>query len=183
MRRVSVIGSVGSGKTTFARALARKLDVPYVELDALHWGPGWTPAPDAIMRDRVAQAISGDAWVIEGNYWRKIGGLVWTRADTVIWLDPPWLLTFIRVLSRTIRRSLGRVELFGGNRETLREAFLSRESILFFAIRTAPGRRRIGEERLAQPEYGHLAVHRFRSQAASDRWLASLPPEAEQQTR
>lgn len=183
MRRVSVIGSVGSGKTTFARALARKLDVTYVELDALHWGPGWTPADDAAMRDRVAQAIAGDAWVIDGNYWRKIGGLVWTRADTVVWLDPPWLLTFFRVLTRTISRSLRRAELFSGNRETLREAFLSRESILLFAIRTAPGRRRIGEERLAQPEYAHLAVHRFRSQAAADRWLASLPPEVEQQTR
>ncbi|HEY8648945.1 MAG TPA: AAA family ATPase [Candidatus Limnocylindria bacterium] len=183
MRRVSVVGTVGSGKTTFARALARKLDVPYVELDALHWGPGWTPADDGLMRERVAQAIAGDAWVIDGNYWRKIGGLVWTRADTVVWLDPPWLLTFIRVLLRTIRRSLGRAELFGGNRETLREAFLSRKSILLFAIRTVPGRRRIGEERLAQPEYAHLAVHRFRSQAAADRWLASVPAASEPQPR
>lgn len=60
-------------------------------------GPGWTAGDDAVMRDRVAQVIAGDASVIDGNYWRKIGGLVWTRADTVVWLDPSWLLTFFRV--------------------------------------------------------------------------------------
>lgn len=181
MRRVSVIGSVGSGKSTFARALADKLGVPYVELDTLHWDPGWTAADDALMRGRVRRAIAGDAWVIDGNYWRKIGGLVWTRADTVIWLDPPWLLTFLRVLARTIRRASSHAELFNGNRETLREAFFSRESILLFAIRTARGRRRVGEERLARPEYAHLKRHHFRSQAAADRWLAAVPAELEPQ--
>src|SRR5207245_8783847 len=88
MRRVSVFGHVGTGKTTFARALAARLNVPYIELDALHWGPGWTPATAEVMRDRVREAIAGDAWVVDGSYLRKIGGLVWTRADTLVWLDP-----------------------------------------------------------------------------------------------
>ena len=39
MQRVSVIGVTGSGKTTLAAALAAKLQVPYIELDALHWEP------------------------------------------------------------------------------------------------------------------------------------------------
>jgi len=53
MRRVSVVGTVGSGKTTFARALARKLDVPYVELDELNWGPRWTQASAEELQVRV----------------------------------------------------------------------------------------------------------------------------------
>ncbi len=173
MRRVSVVGTVGSGKSTFARALAARLNVPYVELDELNWGPGWIQASAEELRNRVNEKIAGDAWVIDGNYWRKISGLVWTRADTVVWLDLPWPLTFIRVLRRTIRRSLSRAELFNGNRETLREAFFSRDSLWLFAIRAARGRRRIGEQRLAQFGRADLTVFRFRSQADADRWLES----------
>jgi len=175
MKRVSVVGTVGSGKTTFARALARRLDVPFIELDALHWGPDWAEASEAEMRDRVSQVIAADSWVIDGNYWRKIGGMVWERADTVVWLDPPWRTTFLRVLARTVRRALRRTELFNGNRETFQEAFLSPKSILLFSIRTGRHRRRIGEERLARPEFRRLAVLRLRSPAEAEHWLASVP--------
>ena len=173
MKRVSVIGSTGSGKTTFAKALAARLGVPFVELDALHWGPGWNEATPEELRARVGAIIAQDSWVIDGNYFRKIGELVWTRADTVVWLDPPWSLTFVRILLRTIRRSLTRVELWNGNRESLREAFLSRKSILLFSIRTRKQRRQ-RFERFALPEYAHLEVHRFRSQRDADRWLAAV---------
>jgi adenylate kinase family enzyme len=44
VKRVNVKGSSGSGKSTFARELAAKLDLPYVELDALHHGPNWERA-------------------------------------------------------------------------------------------------------------------------------------------
>lgn len=172
------MGTLGSGKSTFALALAARLNVPYVELDELNWGPGWTQASAEELRGRVTEKIAGDSWVIDGNYWRKIGGLVWTRADTVVWLDLPWLVTFLRVLRRTIRRSLSRAALWNGNRETLREAFFSRDSLLLFSIRTARGRRRVGEQRLAQAGRPDLTVFRFRSQADADRWLESVGPEA-----
>ncbi len=41
MKRVNVKGTSGSGKTTFALELARRLELPFVELDALHHGPDW----------------------------------------------------------------------------------------------------------------------------------------------
>jgi hypothetical protein len=83
------------------------------------------------------------------------------------------VLTFVRILLRTIRRSLTRVELWNGNRESLREAFFSRNSLLLFSIRTRAQRRQ-RFERFAWPEYAHLEVHRFRSQRDADRWLASV---------
>ncbi|HEY7847048.1 MAG TPA: hypothetical protein VIC83_02515, partial [Candidatus Limnocylindria bacterium] len=67
-RRINVVGTSASGKTTFARALAARLAVPWVELDALHWEAGWTEADDAVMRERVRRAIAGDGWVVDGNY-------------------------------------------------------------------------------------------------------------------
>jgi hypothetical protein len=178
MRRVSVVGPTGSGKTTFAKSLAASLGVPHVELDALFWQPGWRESSVEDFRARVASAIAEDAWVIDGNYRSRLGGLVWTRADTVVWLDPPIALRFARLLWRTIHRARSGVELWNGNRESFREAFLSSDSLLLFALRSAPGSRRALEARLAQPEHAHLRVHRLQSYADAQRWLATERPEA-----
>ena len=80
-----------------------RLGIPYIELDALHWEPNWTEAPDEVMRERVRSAISGEAWVVDGNY-SAIRDLVWARADTVVWLDLPLPTILARYARRTIRR-------------------------------------------------------------------------------
>jgi ABC-type dipeptide/oligopeptide/nickel transport system ATPase component len=60
VRRISVVGNSGSGKTTVAKALAARLGVPHVELDAIFHQPNWTPLPADEFRRRVADAITGD---------------------------------------------------------------------------------------------------------------------------
>jgi len=74
--RVSVVGSTGSGKTTFARELARILGVPHVELDALNWGPNWTMVDEGLFRGRVDAATSADGWVVDGNYGLRVTEVV-----------------------------------------------------------------------------------------------------------
>ncbi len=59
MQRISVIGTTGSGKTTVARRAAEALEVPFVELDALHWERDWEEAPLEVFRGRVVDAIRG----------------------------------------------------------------------------------------------------------------------------
>ena len=122
MRRVSVVGNSGSGKSTLGRALAVRLGVPYLELDGIHHLPGWTPiSPDAFVA-RVREAAAGDGWVIDGNY-SVVRPLVWERADTVVWLDPPRRTVMRRVAWRTVRRGVTRQALWNGNRESLRNMF------------------------------------------------------------
>src|SRR5919108_416694 len=87
--KIAVVGTSGSGKTTVARALARRLGVPHVELDALFHGPGWTETPAEEFRRRVASATGASGWVVDGNYDSKLGDLVLGRGDTVVWLDMP----------------------------------------------------------------------------------------------
>ncbi len=86
--RISVIGTSGAGKTTFARRLAEAVGAPYVELDAINWQPGWrdlaTHDP-AEFRRRVAEAAAAEAWVSDGNY-SGVQDLILARVS--IPLDP-----------------------------------------------------------------------------------------------
>jgi adenylate kinase family enzyme len=86
VRRVAVVGNSRSGKTSLGRELARRLAVPFVELDAIHHQPGWRPLPKDEFRRRIAAVVADDGWVIDGNY-SGVQDLVWDRADTVIWFD------------------------------------------------------------------------------------------------
>lgn len=87
-RRIAVVGTTGSGKTTTARRLAAALKVPHVELDALYWQPEWTETPVEPFRRLVSEALSADGWVVDGNY-GKVRDIVLARAESVVWLDFP----------------------------------------------------------------------------------------------
>lgn len=164
--KIAVVGTTCSGKTTVARQLAVRHGVPHVELDALHWGPGWSePTPDEF-RARVEEILEGPAWVVDGGYYGKLGDLVLERADLVVWLDPPLRTILWRLWRRTIRRIRRGDELWGGNRETWRGAFFSRNSLFVWALKTHRGRRRRYVERLARYETVHL-----RSGRETEDWL------------
>lgn len=169
-RRLVVVGTSGSGKTTLAKDLALCLEIPHVELDALFWDPEWAPVPRELFRERVTQALSGDEWTTDGNY-SVARDIVWTRADTLIWLDYSLPRVMGRLVRRTVRRIVGREELWSGNRETFSGAFLSRDSILLYAMRTYRRRQREYPEYLSRPEYEHLNVVHLRSPWAARQWL------------
>jgi adenylate kinase family enzyme len=173
MQRASVIGVTGSGKTTFAASLAARLRVPHVELDALHWEPNWTMAELDVFRRRVARQVSADGWVIDGNY-AKVRDLVWGRADTVVWLDYSFALTFARLLRRTLARIRSGEELWNGNRERFAEQFLSRDSLLVWAIKTYPRYRATLPALLASDACSHLRVVRLRAPRDAQEWLGGL---------
>jgi adenylate kinase family enzyme len=175
MRRVNVIGGSGSGKTTVGRALSSKLGVPFIEIDEVHWSrfPNWKlPAADEF-RAAMDAATRGDRWVVDGSY-RSVRDIVWSRADTVVWLDTSFRQRFARVLTRTIQRSFTGEVLWGIQRESLGNAFLSRDSLLLFMIRTERRRARLYREWLARPEYAHLNLVRLRSQREIDDWLSRI---------
>ena len=139
--RILVIGTSGAGKSRLAGELAATLGVPRVELDALYWGPGWTPVPTEQFLAAVGEATAGDRWVLDGNY-SVARDLIWPRATHIVWLDYGRVRTFTQVLRRTLQRGIVRQPLWAGNRESLRRAFFSRDSILLWSLQTFDKNRR-----------------------------------------
>jgi adenylate kinase family enzyme len=164
---VAVLGSAsGNGKTTFGRRLAERLDVPFVELDALVHGPGWVETPDDELRALVEPILAGEGWVIDGSYQRKLGDLVLRGADTVVWLDLPLRVWLPRLVRRTFRRIAGREQLWNDNRETIRTALFERDGLFPYAFRSHFRRRRAWPRALA--DYNTV---RLRSTKEVERWL------------
>lgn len=174
MQRIVVVGTSGTGKTTLARQLAGRLGHPYVELDALHWDANWTMASLPLFRERVAQALSGAAWVADGNY-AKARDLIWPRAELVVWLDYGLPLIFWRLLRRSLRRAVLHEELWNGNRERLHHQFWSRDSLFLWAWQSQRRHRAEYPRLLLQAEHAHLALIHLRTPGATRAWLASLP--------
>ena len=171
-RRISVVGTIGSGKTTLARKTSHLLGAPHVELDALHWEPNWVEAPDGLFRERVRRSLQGQSWVVDGNY-HQVRDIVWSRADTVVWLDYPFRTIMERLAKRTLRRILTHEKLWNGNREDIRGVF-SRESVFLWAIRTYRRRRRQYPILLGKPENSHLTLVRLRSPRETAEFLSTL---------
>ena len=170
--KIAVVGASCSGKTTVARRLAEHYGVPHVELDALHWGPNWTPCPTEEFRVRVQQALTSAGWVADGSYHGKLGNSVLEQADYAVWLDLPFRTVVGRVWTRTMRRIRNREELWNGNRENWREAFLSRDSLFVWIVTSHRARRRRYLGRSDRFEFVRL-----RSQREIDSWLESVRPE------
>jgi adenylate kinase family enzyme len=90
-----------------------------------------------VFRQHVARALEGDGWVADGNY-SKTRDILWGHADSVVWLDYPFPLTFARLVLRTIARVRSGEELWNGNRERLAAQVFSRDSLFLWAIKTYP---------------------------------------------
>jgi adenylate kinase family enzyme len=179
--RVVVIGSSGSGKSTFGHRLSGACDLARVELDALNWAPGWVDRSktdlDGFVR-RVEAAISGDRWVTDGNY-REAMTRILPRATHLIWLDYSRPVVMRRVIWRSFIRAAGQRELWPGtgNREDFRR-WLSREHPIRWAWDTFNRRRAQYEVLLADPRLAGVSKHRLRRPREADALIARLAAEA-----
>jgi len=169
VKRVNVKGTSGSGKSTFGVELARRLALPYVELDALHHGPNWSEPTDEVFRARVREAMEAapEGWVIDGNYEGKLGDLVLAAADTIVWLDLPFRVKARRLWQRTAERIRNDVELWSGNKESWRGVLWGRDSLFWWMVRTHFRQRREWPDRFE----GDPRFVRLRSVGEARAWL------------
>jgi adenylate kinase family enzyme len=155
--------------------LARALGTIHVELDSIYHQPGWTPLTDDEFRARVTAITEPETWVVDGNY-SIIRDITWSRADTVVWFDLPYLTVLARTIRRTVRRVVTREELWNGNREPLSNlwSFKPEKSIIAWtATRHRVYRRRYREAEI-DPQWLDLHFVRLRSQAEADAFLEGV---------
>jgi adenylate kinase family enzyme len=182
--RVSVIGTSGSGKTTFAAELARRLGVRHIDLDAINWQTGWRDLNThdvAEFRRRVAEAAADDAWVCCGNY-GKVRDLVQAHATHLVWLDYPRAMVMARVLKRSFARAWTGEELWPGtgNRETFTR-WVDKEHPIRWAWDTYADRKTRYGAMMSDPTLAHLERVRvtrpWEAERLIERWSgAPLPP-------
>ena len=167
------MGTPGSGKTTTGHRLAASLGVPFVELDAIFHQPNWRELPRDVFRTRVGEVIVGDAWVVDGNY-GAVRDLVWQRADTVVWLDPPRWVVLRRVVVRKVRRAITRELRWNGNREPFSNLFRfdPEENVIADSVDGYSEGARRYTAAMRDPGWRHLRFVRLTSQREVDDFLA-----------
>jgi hypothetical protein len=110
VERVVVIGNSGGGKSVLARQLALRLDLPYVEVDALLWRPGWQLAPAEEYAAAHAWQIAEDCWVIDGVGTRASIPARLDRATDIVLIDLPIWLHFSLAAERQLAWAAGRLD-------------------------------------------------------------------------
>lgn len=174
--RIVVGGRTGSGKTTLARALAAALGAPHVELDSLYYDPDFRAVPLSVFRERTSAAIAGDQWIVDGNK-RDVRDLVWPRADTLIWLDYPLIVSLWRFGKRALwRASVIRKQAAEppSQKTKLLRQLISGAKGGLTALQSHLGQFREYPRLFAKPENQHLAIVRLRSPSETRRWLARV---------
>jgi len=99
MQKILVIGSPGSGKSTLALKLGKRLSLPVIHLDNHFWNPGWIETPEDKWHAIVSKLVSGDQWIIDGNFSRTFD-IRFPAADTIIYLDFPTRICMWRIFKR-----------------------------------------------------------------------------------
>ena len=178
MKRVLVIGTTGSGKTTMARKVAEIIDGTALDIDDFLWQPGWVQRPKEEMLAMLVEPLSQERWTLSGNN-RKNRDFYWSRADTVIWLNYSFWVVFSRLLMRTIKRVVMKEEVMPGCVETFHSQFLSKDSLLVWFFKTYWHRKKDYRKAINEDKYQHLTVLEFRHPRQAKQFLENLRETAE----
>jgi adenylate kinase family enzyme len=167
--RIHVLGNTSTGKSTLGARLARALDVPFVELDALNWKPGWVGlnATNPVeLERRIQEATAGAGWVVAGSYLTFAQRVFWLQIQTVLWLDLPLPLLVGRVLRRSWRRWRTKELLWGTNYERFWPQLMvwrKEESLVWWAVTQQRRKRRSMLAYMADPRWVHIRFVRLTS--------------------
>jgi adenylate kinase family enzyme len=169
-RRILVYGVTGAGKSTLARKIAKKLGLPYVDVDHLSCLPNWTPVPDEEQRERMSLIAQEEEWVMDTAYGKWLDVVI-QQADLVVCLDYPRLTSLARLLRRSLWRLFTQEECCNGNRESLRK-LLAQDSIIRWHFLSFDRKAKRIASWCAGPESGRYL--RLKHPREAEKWIESI---------
>jgi adenylate kinase family enzyme len=109
-KKIRIIGSVGSGKTTLARGLSSTLKIPYYELDSMVWKRGKNGDTRRTEEERIEclnKIIGSETWIMEGVHNEEWVSSSFQHADIIIFLDIHYQVRTYRIIKRFALQKLG----------------------------------------------------------------------------
>ena len=170
--RINVVGTSGSGKSTFAKSIAKKFNAPYVQMDEIFWKPNWKESCDEEFFSKVEEVVSTDRWILDGNYKRTIP-IKWKRVQMVVYLDLPFHVVLYRIIKRSLLRGIRKKELWHGNRESVFQHLFTSDSMILYTIRTFQKNRKKYTELFAREEYSHIKFVRLRNKREVESFITT----------
>lgn len=173
--KINVVGTSGSGKSTFSRKLAQVLNVPHIEMDKIFWQPNWQESSNEKFFKDLENALNHEKWVLDGNYTRSIP-IKWKNVETIIWLDYSFTRTIFQAVKRALQRSISQEEFWEGtgNTESFRRSFFSKDSIIWWSITTYSKVKEKYQNYLDDPNYSHIQFIRLKNHKESEAFLKLL---------
>jgi len=172
MKYIIVVGLSGSGKTTFSSKLSKKTNLPHIHLDDYYWKKGWQATDHSKFPTIVKRLVkeNPDGWIMDGNYHDASDEYQWDLADTIIFLDYPIFIIAWRIISRTLRRMITNTPAASGNKETLKSAFFSKNSLLVYNLRY-PNRVKDRVKSQKKKKIKNQEFIKFKTTIDANRWL------------
>lgn len=175
MKRINVIGSSGSGKSTFSRKLSEKINYPYLEMDSMFWQSNWVESSNEEFFTKLTEQTSQPTWVLDGNY-NRTASIKWAEVDTIIWIDYSFSRTVYQAIKRAIIRSITKKELWEGtgNVESIRKSFFSKQSIILWTLNTYKKNRIRYQKLFKDPNYQHINFIRITNPKMAKNFIKKL---------
>lgn len=102
VKRITIVGGCGTGKTTLADNLSKELGIEAYHLDGFNYHANWKPR-DTEERDKmIRDVIKKDEWIADGTYTSTLDER-FAASDKVIFLDFSTFALVRGVMKRIIK--------------------------------------------------------------------------------